>query len=195
MARKEHFQEEYINSKDDPKRFWRNIYDIIPKNKENKSNIHLKDNSEIEILPEDTAAFINDYFTDIGPKLASKFNEKWKYFGKEIDEVFEDIKVIEGFVYDFVKEINICKSSGFSEISSVCLRDALLMLISQLSYIFKQAIKTGIFPDKWKVATIVPIFKGGNKEEVSNYRPVSLLPVTGKIFEKIIHYQIVNFFG
>ena len=37
------------------------------------------------------------------------------------------------------------------------------------------------------------IFKGGNKEEVSNYRPVSLLPVTGKIFEKILHYQIVNF--
>ena len=192
-ARKEHFQDEYINSKDDPKRFWRNIYDIIPKNKENKSNIHLKDNLGTEIFSENTASFINDYFTDIGPKLASKFNEKWKYFGKEIDEVFEDIKVIEGFVYDFVKEINICKSSGFSEISSVCLRDALLVLISQLSHIFKQAIKTGIFPDEWKVATIVPIFKGGNKEEVSNYRPVSLLPVTGKIFEKIKHYQIVNF--
>ena len=42
------------------------------------------------------------------------------------------------------------------------------------------------------MATIEPIFKGGNKEEVSNYRPVSLLPITGKIFEKILHYQLVN---
>ena len=68
------------------------------------------------------------------------------------------------------------------------------VLIPQLCYIFKQAIETGKFPDKWKIATIVPIFKGGNKEDVSNYRPVSLLPITGKIFEKIIHYHIVNHF-
>ena len=68
-----------------------------------------------------------------------------------------------------------------------------MVLIPQLLYIFKQSVKTGKFPDKWKIATVVPIFKGGNKEDVSNYRPVSLLPVTGKIFEKILHYQIVNF--
>ena len=57
-------------------------------------------------------------------------------------------------------------------------------------HIFKQAFSTGVFPDKWKIATIVPIFKGGNKEDVSNYRPVSLFPVTGKIFERVIHYQL-----
>ena len=124
---------------------------------------------------------------------ASKFNDNWKYFGTESENILDEINVVEGIVYDFVKEINTCKSSGFSEISSVCLRDALIVLILQLSHIFKQSIKLGKFPDKWKVATIVPIFKGGNKEEVSNYRPVSLLPVTGKIFEKILHYQIVHF--
>ena len=193
MAKKQHFQEEYENSKDDPKRFWRNIYDIIPKNKENRVNLNLKNKDGEEIKFDETATFINDYFTNIGPNLASKFNEKWKYFGEEIDNTLDDIKIIEGYVFDFVREINICKSSGFKEISSKCLRDALLVLIPQLSYIFELAIKTGIFPDKWKIATIVPIFKGGNKEDVANYRPVSLLPVTGKIFEKILHYQLVNF--
>ena len=192
-ARKLHFQEEYENSKDDPKKFWRNIYDIIPKNKNNKANIYLKNSEGSEVKLDDTASYINDYFTEIGPKLASKFNENWKYFGVEIENSMNEINVIEGYVYDFVKEINICKSSGFSEISSMCLRDGLLVLIPHLSYIFKQAVKTGIFPSKWKIATIVPIFKGGNKEDVSNYRPISLLPVTGKIFEKLLHYQIVNF--
>ena len=192
-AKREHFQEEYENSKDDPKRFWRNIYDIIPKNKNNKSNIHLNDQDGKEVSITETATFINNYFTNIGPKLASKFNEKWKYFGKEIENSIEDIKVIEGYVFDFVKDINVGKSSGFKEISSECLRDALIVLIPQLSHIFKQSILTGKFPDKWKIGTIVPIFKGGNKEDVSNYRPVSLLPITGKIFEKILHYQIINF--
>ena len=192
-ARKQHFQEEYEHSKDDPKRFWRNIYDIIPNNKNNKTVIHLKSQEGDEVKLDKTAKYINDYFTNIGPKLASKFNERWKYFGNETENDIDEINVIEGYVYDFVKEIDICKSSGFSEISSMCLRDALIVLIPQLLYIFKQSVNTGKFPEKWKIATIVPIFKGGNKEEVSNYRPVSLLPVTGKIFEKILHYQIVNF--
>ena len=192
-ARKQHFQDEYENSKGDPKRFWRNIYDIIPKNKTNKGKINLKNQYGEEINSEKTASYINDFFTDIGPNLASKFREHWKYFGNENNNSIEDIEIIEGYVYDFVKDINICKSSGFKEISSQCLRDALLAIIPQLCYIFKQCIKTGKFPNKWKIATIVPIFKGGNKEDVSNYRPVSLLPITGKIFEKINHYQIVKF--
>ena len=192
-ARKQHFFEEYENSKGDPKKFWRNIYEIIPKNKNNKRSIHLKDQDGNEVDSDETATYVNDFFTNIGPKLASKFKKKWKYFGNEIEESIDDININEGIVYDFVKEISICKSSGLTEISSLCLRDALLVLIPQLCYIFKQSVKTGKFPDKWKIATIVPIFKGGNKEDVSNYRPVSLLPITGKIFEKIIHYQIVNF--
>ena len=82
LAKKHHFQEEYENSREDPKRFWRNIYDIIPKNKDRKSNIHLKNEYGLEVNFDDTATFINDYFTNIGPNLASKFNENWNYFGK-----------------------------------------------------------------------------------------------------------------
>ena len=70
LAKKHHFQEEYENSKDDPKRFWRNIYDIIPKNKEKKPMIQLKGKDDCEIRLEDTATFINDYFINIGPNLA-----------------------------------------------------------------------------------------------------------------------------
>ena len=73
---------------------------------------------------------------------------------------------VEGFVHNFVKDINIYKLYGFNDISYVCLRDDLLVLIPQLSYIFKQAVKTGKFAEKLKIATIVPIFNGGKKDEV-----------------------------
>ena len=50
-----------------------------------------------------------------------------------------------------------------------------------------------IFPDRWKIATIIPLYKGGDKTEVSNYRPVSLLPLPGKLIEKIAHAKITSF--
>ena len=56
------------------------------------------------------------------------------------------------------------------------------------------SIKFKQFPDDWKIATIVSLYKGGKKDEVSNYRPVSLLPVVGKILEKIIHIHINEYF-
>ena len=71
----------------------------------------------------------------------------------------------------------------------------MIELNSQICYIFGISINKGIFPDSWKIATVVPLFKGGNKEDVSNYRPVSLLPVPGKILEKLIHNQIMQFFN
>ena len=45
-------------------------------------------------------------------------------------------------------------------------------------------------PETWKVANVVPLQKEGNKQLVSNLRPVSLLPVQSKIIEKIVHNRI-----
>ena len=42
-------------------------------------------------------------------------------------------------------------------------------------------------------ATVIPLFKGGNKLEVSNYRPISLLPLPGKLLEKIVHKKISTY--
>ena len=93
-----------------------------------------------------------------------------------------------------IRNIDISKSSGLDKISSRCLRDALLALLPHIIHIFKESLNTGIFPYKWKIATVVPIFKNGNKSDVSNYRPISLLPVPGKIFEDILHKHISYLF-
>ena len=94
-----------------------------------------------------------------------------------------------------VKNIDISKSSGIDKISSKCLRDAIMIVLnSQLSHIFDVSLKNCYFPKSWKVATIVPLFKNGKRNDVSNYRPVSLLPIPGKILEKVIHlHNITNF--
>jgi hypothetical protein len=48
------------------------------------------------------------------------------------------------------------------------------------------SLLSGIFPDDWKLAKISPIYKSGNKQECGNYRPISVLSVVAKIFEKLV---------
>ena len=58
---------------------------------------------------------------------------------------------------------------------------------------FNECMANGIFPDVLKVGKVTPIFKKGNAEELGNYRPVSTLPIFGKIFEKVIYTRIYSF--
>ena len=59
-----------------------------------------------------------------------------------------------------------------------------------LSIIYKNCIKTGIYPNAWKKSNIVLVHKKGDKQIVNNYRPVSLLPIFGKVFKKILFNSI-----
>ena len=63
-----------------------------------------------------------------------------------------------------------------------------------LSIIFNNIIKTGIFPDLWKSANVTPVHKKDSKQIIKNYRPISLLPIFAKIFERILFANMHNFF-
>ena len=56
-------------------------------------------------------------------------------------------------------------------------------------------LNTGLFPLEWKKANLVPFYKKGDKQCLRNYRPVSLLPICGKIFEKLIFNEMFKFFN
>lgn len=56
--------------------------------------------------------------------------------------------------------------------------------------IFNKAIEQGIYPDLWKWAVITPIFKKGDIYDMHNYRPIALLSLISKCFEKIVHRQL-----
>ena len=61
--------------------------------------------------------------------------------------------------------------------------------------IIRQVLNTGIFPEKLKIATkVIPIFKKGDEELFSNYRPISILPAISKIIEKVIYQKMYSFF-
>ena len=63
-----------------------------------------------------------------------------------------------------------------------------------LERIFQQAMESGSFPPEWKKGNVVPIHKKDDKQCLKNYRPISLLPICGKIFEKLIFNEMFKFF-
>ena len=54
-------------------------------------------------------------------------------------------------------------------------------------------MKTGEIPSEWKSANITPVLKKGRKEDVNNYRPISVLPIVAKVFERIVHKQLYEY--
>ena len=67
-------------------------------------------------------------------------------------------------------------------------------LVKPLKIIFENILKTGIFPEQWKQANVVPIHKKENKQFLKNYRPISLLPICAKIFEKVLFKYLYDYF-
>ena len=64
----------------------------------------------------------------------------------------------------------------------------------QLAELFNKCLKEFCFPDCWKVSSVVPVFKNvGERSTAKNYRPVSLLSVVSKVFEKLVNNRIVDY--
>ena len=86
-----------------------------------------------------------------------------------------------------IKNIKVVKSSGIDNVASKVLKDAFTILEEQFLYILNKSIYLHEFPDDWKKTTVIPLTKINNPKLVSNFRPISLLPLPGKIIEKLLH--------
>ena len=67
-------------------------------------------------------------------------------------------------------------------------------ICKSLELIFESCIKHGKFPNEWKMANVVPVHKKSDKQILKNYRPVSLLPICGKVFERLIYNSLFEYF-
>jgi len=85
------------------------------------------------------------------------------------------------------------KANGPDEISARMLLICDDSIVFPLKLIFQNILLTGVFPDLWKRANVTPIHKKGDKQITKNYRPISLLPICSKLFEKIVFKHLYNF--
>ena len=83
--------------------------------------------------------------------------------------------------------------SSPNDIPSKFLKIASGIVSEWLSKLFKKCMPTGEFPDSWKIAHITPIPKVHSPSSSSEYRPISVLPVLSKLFEKILYHRVYSY--
>ena len=89
-------------------------------------------------------------------------------------------------IISLIRKINPNKATGSDGISGQMLLLYDESVILPLRIIFPNILSTSIYSDMWKLANVTPIFKNGNKQLIKYCRPISLLPICGKVLEKII---------
>lgn len=138
------------------------------------------------------ASIFNSYFANqckilengsIIPELMYKTNKRVK-----------DISFSNSDLSKIIKDLNPNKAHGFDNISIKMIQMCGDSILPPLKMIIESAITSGSFPDSWKKGNIIPVHKKENKNLVKNYRPISLLPIFGKICEKIIYNNLFTFF-
>ena len=96
-------------------------------------------------------------------------------------------------ILKIIKSLNVNKAHGHDDISIRMIKLCGQPIVKPLSIIFKNCIGYGIFPDIWKKSNIIPVHKKDDKQITDYYRPASLLPNCGKIFEKLLFNSIFKF--
>ena len=95
------------------------------------------------------------------------------------------INIHDGKILPLIRNLNPNKATGCDGISGHMLLLCDDSAVLPLKLIFQNILTTSTYPDIWKLANVMPIFKKGDKQLIKNYRPISHLPIFGKIFEKI----------
>jgi len=100
------------------------------------------------------------------------------------------IPVTEREIQSIICSMKAKDSSGYDGISPRILKVCNTLISRPLCYICNKSILTGIFPDRLKYAIVRPLFKKGDRSNILNYRPISLLPVFSKILEKTMYSRL-----
>ena len=108
---------------------------------------------------------------------------------KKLSQLFFDSNDI----ITIIRNLNPNKAHGHDGISIRMIQMSCISITKPLYLFFKNCFDNSVFSIEWKKGNIIPIHKKGCKQVVSNYRPISLLPIFSKIFERIIFNSVYNY--
>lgn len=103
--------------------------------------------------------------------------------------------ITEEEVLSALKRLKGKPTAGPDNIPSFILRDCCSVFTTPLTKIFNLCLRTSIFPDVWKLSKLCPVFKKGDRADVSNYRPITIISNFAKVFESVLYTRMYNFFS
>ena len=95
--------------------------------------------------------------------------------------------------FSLLNKLNKSKATGLDKISARLIRECADLICIPICDIFNQSISLGIFPDEWNCARVTPLRKHGDRDDLNNYRLISVTWVVAKVFERIVYDQLYGY--
>ena len=199
-AKFSYYNEIVTRNKNDAKKLWQVLNKLTGKliNKKDISDEILVNGIKTNDQKVIANAFA-DYYSTVGKSLAEHIEKKGNlkdpmiYMKNRVQQncfLFPTDKVE---IEKIVKKLKVKDSKGYDWISNRILKKIYIGIADALVIIFNKSLQEGIFPSNMKLSIVKPLYKGKDKTEIVNYRPICLLPVISKILEKIVNNRIVKF--
>ena len=203
-AKRMYYSKLFLENKNDTSKTWKIVNELLKGGNVGQKNTEVEkltinnDGVKQEMTSEkDIAESFNDFFVSIGPKLAEAIpddsSNHTKFLSEENEKSLSWSPVTSTEILDYLQKLDNRKAHGFDNLPVRLLKDSAHLISTPLSYIFNLSLENGIFPDYLKTAKVTPIYKKGPREDPGNYRPISVLPIIAKIFEKIVNKRVVEF--
>lgn len=198
-AKKLAYSKEMNSSKNKTKTMWKITNKITSKTKHKQhQNIKIKTNNHTIECPKTIANTFNNFFVSVGSSTLPHQNTlnlptNCKVKTPAINSMFLE-PVTEREVYRMIRNLPNKSSCGIDDIPLTLIKACIEELTPPLTYLINQSFKESTFPEVLKIAKIKPILKKGGCSEIPDqYRPIALLPVLSKFFEKAMTNRIYNF--
>jgi hypothetical protein len=193
-----YYQNQLLQNKTNLRKSWQVINTAINRSKvKNKSIKSLTLSGKKVTDPKDIAEHFNTYFTNIGSVLDRKIPPSNLDPASFIKEANPHTIYLRPCLNDEVAKVIVklkqC-AAGWDGIPSSLIQENSVIITPCLTHIINLSLTQGMFPKELKMAILIPIFKAGAKDDAGNYRPVSLLTMFSKIFERIFYNRLSNFF-
>ena len=139
----------------------------------------------------------NNYFANICTTIQPPNDNVMphtSYLNTPVHSTFKFKTINNAITLQYLSNLTNSYSCGHDNINNTLLKSISNEISSCITLIINQSISTGCYPENLKLAKVIPIFKKNDKLEINNYRPISVLPVISKIFENVMHTQLLEYF-
>ena len=201
-AKRDYFDRVFLAYKCDMKRTWQVISKTLNRNKRKHDMPSLFTHEGRDLVDStEIANAFNTYFANIGKNLSSQIDQNnviadyKQYLTSPTRETLKFECITKDYTIKAIDNLENKNSSGHDGISNTLLKTIKNDISQSLTIIINQMLTTGIFPDAFKLLKVIPLFKKGDSSLLVNYRPISLLPTISKVFERVIHDQMYEYFN
>ena len=188
-----------------PSKLWKVLKSIgLPSKANSTSKVCLKDKDNTLLFePKETSNVFRRFYENLAQSLVDKLPPAPNKFTMESTKIYNEQMNITGSfklqpvdqasILKMLEKTNANKAPGIDKLPGIFIKDGASLLAAPLTQLINLSITTASFPDPFKIAKLVALYKKGCKTDPKNYRPVSLLPLISKIFERVVHIQAEKF--